>query len=199
MAGSINKVILVGRLGQDPKVTYMTNGNPVANLSVATDDSYKDREGNKVERTEWHRVAVYGRSAEFCGNYLTKGSLVYIEGTLRTRSWDDQQGQKRYTTEVVISGMGHTIQGLSGRAGQTAEAPMGDEGFAPRRGGGQQGGQQGGYGNQPGGQGGAPRQGGQGGQGGGRPQQGGNRQPYPEDDLGPAFPSEASGMDDVPF
>ncbi|MYL81719.1 single-stranded DNA-binding protein [Desulfovibrio aerotolerans] len=202
MAGNINKVILVGRLGQDPKLTYLPSGQPVANFSVATDESYKDREGNKVERVEWHRVAVYGRSAEFCGNYLTKGSLVYIEGTLRTRSWDDQQGQKRYTTEVIVSGMGgQTIQGLSGRGGQTADAPMGDDGFAPQQqprrpaaaAGGQgapQGGQQGGgYG------GGAPRP-----QGGApRPQPGGGRQPYPDDEPGPAFPSEASGMDDVPF
>ncbi|QAZ68404.1 single-stranded DNA-binding protein [Solidesulfovibrio carbinolicus] len=198
MAGSINKVILVGRLGQDPKLNYLPSGQPVAEFSVATDESYKDREGNKVEKTEWHRVKVFGRSAEFCNNYLAKGRLVYIEGSIRTRSWDDQQGQKRYMTEVVVSGPGHTVQGLDSRGGQTAEAPVGgDEGFAPRRGGGQQGG----YGNQPGGQGGgyggAPRQGGQ--QAGGRPQQGGGRQSYPEDDLGPAFPSEASGMDDVPF
>ena len=197
MAGSINKVILVGRLGQDPKLTYLPSGSPVANFSVATDESYKDRDGNKVERTEWHRVAVYGRSAEFCGNYLAKGRLVYVEGTLRTRSWDDQQGQKRYTTEVVVTGPGHTIQGLDSRGGAAAEAPMGEGGFAPQQGGGgrrsyqgggqQGGGQQGGgYGGQRGGgqQGGAPRQ----------------QQPqHPDEDLGPAFPSEASGMDDVPF
>ncbi|MGE4535986.1 MAG: single-stranded DNA-binding protein [Desulfovibrio sp.] len=192
MAGSINKVILVGRLGQDPKLTYLPSGSPVANFSVATDESYKDRDGNKVERTEWHRVAVFGRSAEFCGNYLAKGRLVYIEGTLRTRSWDDQQGQKRYTTEVVVTGPGHTVQGLDSRGGMAADAPMGDEGFAPQQGGrrsyqggGQQGGQQGGYGGPRGGQqGGAPRQ----------------QQPRQQDeDLGPAFPSEASGMDDVPF
>lgn len=186
MAGSINKVILVGRLGQDPKLTYLPSGSPVANFTLATDDSYKDREGNKVERTEWHRIAVYGRSAEFCNNYLSKGRLVYIEGTLRTRSWEDQQGQKRYTTEIVVTGPGHTVQGLDSR-GQTAEAPMGDDGFAPQgrrpypQGGGYQGGDQGG----------APR-------GGGRPQAA-PRQSHPDDDIGPAFPSEASGMDDVPF
>jgi len=195
MAGSINKVILVGRLGQDPKLTYLPSGSPVANFTIATDESYKDRDGNKVERAEWHRIAVYGRSAEFCNNYLAKGRLVYIEGTLRTRSWEDQQGQKRYTTEVVVTGPGHTVQGLDSRSGQAAEAPMGDEGFGgPRRsyaqGGQPQGGPQG-----------APQAGG--GQRGGYaakgPQDGGPRQPYPEDDLGPAFPSEASGMDDVPF
>jgi len=173
MAGSINKVILVGRLGQDPKLTYLPSGSPVAEMSVATDESFKDRDGNKVERTEWHRVKVFGRSAEFCNNYLSKGRLVYIEGTLRTRSWEDQQGQKRYMTEVVVTGPGHTIQGLDSR-GQAAEAPMGAEGGAP----------------QPGRR---PQQGGQ------RPPQGAPRQSYPDEDLGPAFPSEASGMDDVPF
>lgn len=186
MAGSINKVILVGRLGQDPKLSYLPSGSPVANFSVATDESYKDRDGNKVERTEWHRVAVYGRSAEFCGNYLSKGRLVYIEGALRTRAWDDQQGQKRYTTEVVVTAPGHTVQGLDSR-GQAAEAPMGDEGFAPRR---APQGEGGGY---------APRRP-QGASGGGqRPAGGPSRQQQPEEDLGPAFPSEASGMDDVPF
>jgi len=202
MAGSINKVILVGRLGQDPKLAYLPSGQPVAEFSVATDESYKDREGNKVDRVEWHRVKVFGRSAEFCNNYLAKGRLVYIEGAIRTRSWDDQQGQKRYMTEVVVTAPGHTVQGLDSRGGQTADAPMGDDGFAPQQQprrsgppaggqGGQQGGPQGGgYG------GGAPRQ-----QGGApRPQQGGGqRQPYPDEELGPAFPSEASGMDDVPF
>jgi single-strand DNA-binding protein len=199
MAGSINKVILVGRLGQDPKLTYLASGSPVAEFSLATDESYKDRDGNKVDRVEWHRVKVFGRSAEFCNNYLSKGRLVYVEGTIRTRSWDDQQGQKRYITEVVVTGPGHTVQGLDSRGGQTADAPMGgDEGFAPQQpprrpgpaagqGGPQGGAQGGGYG------GGAPRQ-----QGGGRPQQGGG-QPYPDEELGPAFPSEASGMDDVPF
>ncbi len=194
MAGSINKVILVGRLGQDPKLTYMPSGSPVAEMSVATDESYKDRDGNKVDRVEWHRVKVFGKSAEFCGNYLAKGRLVYVEGTLRTRSWEDQQGQKRYMTEVVVTGPGHTIQGLDSRGGQAADAPMGDEGFAPQaprrsfQGGGQGGGQQNG-----------PRGGGQqGGPRGGQNAQRGN-QPYPDEDMGPAFPSEASGMDDVPF
>lgn len=190
MAGSINKVILVGRLGQDPKLTYLPSGQPVAEFSVATDESYKDRDGNKVDRVEWHRVKVFGRSAEFCNNYLAKGRLVYIEGAIRTRSWDDQQGQKRYITEVVVTAPGHTVQGLDSRGGQTAEAPMGDEGFAPQqRRSAPAGGQQGGYGGAPRQQGGAPR-----------PQQGGGgRQSYPDEELGPAFPSEASGMDDVPF
>lgn len=177
MAGSLNKVILIGRLGQDPKLTYLPSGSPVAELSVATDESFKDRDGNKQERTEWHRVKVFGRSAEFCNNYLSKGRLVYVEGTLRTRSWDDQQGQKHYMTEVVVTAPGHTIQGLDAR-GQTSEAPGPDGDFAPPRR------------SQP--QGGGQRQ------GGGAPR-GGSRQGPPDEDLGPAFPSEASGMDDVPF
>ena len=164
MAGSINKAILVGRLGNDPKLTYMPSGQPVAELSVATDESYKDRDGNKVDRVEWHRVKVFGKSAEFCGNYLAKGRLVYVEGTLRTRSWEDQQGQKRYMTEVVVTGPGHTIQGLDSRGqgdGGQHEGPRQD----------------------------APRRQASGGRG---------RQAQDEGD-GPAFPSEASGMDDVPF
>ena len=199
MAGSINKVILVGRLGQDPKLTYMPSGSPVAEMSVATDESYKDREGNKVDRVEWHRVKVFGKSAEFCGNYLAKGRLVYVEGTLRTRSWEDQHGQKRYMTEVVVTGPGHTIQGLDSRGGMAAEAPMGDEGFQGRRsyqGGGGQGGQGGGQGAPRGGYGG---QGGQGGPRGGQQNAPRGNQPYPDEEPGPAFPSEASGMDDVPF
>lgn len=139
MAGSLNKVMLIGRLGQDPKLTYLPSGNPVAELSVATDESYKDRDGNKVDRAEWNRVKVFGRSAEFCNNYLAKGRLVYVEGTLRTRSWEDQQGQKRYVTEVVVSGPGHTHPGArpgpgpgrrgsrqtSASLGRTREEPAG--------------------------------------------------------------------------
>jgi single-strand DNA-binding protein len=186
MAGSLNKVMLIGRLGQDPKLAYLPSGSPAAEFTLATDESYKDRDGNKVERTEWHRIKVFGKSAEFCSNYLSKGRLVYVEGALRTRSWDDQQGQKRYMTEVVISGPGTTVTFLDSKF-QSAEAPQGGYQNAP----------QGGYQNQ-----GGPRQGGyqnQGGPGQGR-QAPPPQQPRQEDeDLGPAFPSEASGMDDVPF
>lgn len=108
----VNKVILVGRLGQDPKLTYMPSGQPVAEFSVATDESYKDKEGNKIDRVEWHRVKVFGRSAEYCSKYLSKGRLVYIEGSIKTRSWEDQQGQKKYITEVTVTAPGHTVQGL---------------------------------------------------------------------------------------
>ncbi|MFZ5427222.1 MAG: single-stranded DNA-binding protein [Thermodesulfobacteriota bacterium] len=201
MAGSMNKVILIGRLGQDPKLTYLPSGAPVTEFTVATDESFKNRDGQKEERTEWHRIKVFGKQAEICSNYLSKGRLVYIEGSIRTRSWDDQQGQKRYITEIVVSAPGHTIQFLEGRGGGVEAAPM-EGGYQ----GGYQGGQQGGYQNggyQNGGQQGAP-QGGYGGQGQARgqqrpPQQQQRQQQPREEDLGPAFPSEASGMDDVPF
>ncbi|MDE5832152.1 MAG: single-stranded DNA-binding protein [Desulfovibrio sp.] len=96
----LNKVMLIGRLGQDPELKYTTSGMPVTNLSVATDESYTDKEGNKVDKTEWHRVVVYQRQAENCANYLGKGSLVFVEGSLQTRKWTDQQGQDRYVTEI---------------------------------------------------------------------------------------------------
>ncbi len=96
----LNKVMLIGRLGRDPELRYTQNGTPVTSLSIATDESYTDRDGNRQERTEWHRVAVFQKQAELCSNYLSKGSLVYVEGTLQTRKWQDQQGQDRYTTEI---------------------------------------------------------------------------------------------------
>ena len=181
----LNKVMIIGRLGRDPELRYTQTGSPIASLNVATDESYVDREGNKVERTEWHRVSVFQRQAENCAQYLGKGSLVYIEGSLQTRKWQDQQGQDRYSTEIKAQ----RVQ------------------FLDRKGEGGQGGQSGGYNagfdNQGGGYGGP--QGGQGGQNGGGGQRGGQRQQQRQparddyDDLGPAFPSEASGMDDVPF
>jgi len=96
----LNKVMIIGRLGQDPKVTYTQSGSPVCTLNVATDESYTDRDGNKVERTEWHRIIVFQRSAENCGKYLTKGSLIYVEGKLTTRKWQDKDGADRFTTEI---------------------------------------------------------------------------------------------------
>ncbi|EEJ6976184.1 single-stranded DNA-binding protein, partial [Salmonella enterica] len=111
----VNKVILVGNLGQDPEVRYLPNGNAVANLSLATSDTWKDKQtGEPKERTEWHRVVLYGKLAEVAGEYLRKGSQVYIEGELRTRKWTDQNGQERYTTEVVVSMQG-SMQMLGGR------------------------------------------------------------------------------------
>ena len=105
MAGSINKVILVGRLGQDPKLTYLPSGSPVAELSVATDVSYKDRDGNKQDKTEWHNIVIYGKLAEIANQYLKKGRSVYIEGRIQTRKWQDKNGQERYTTEIIASAM----------------------------------------------------------------------------------------------
>lgn len=116
MARGINKVILIGNLGADPEVRYMTNGEAVANLSVATSEGWKDKEtGENKERTEWHRVVFYRRLAEIAGEYLKKGSKVYVEGKIRTRKWQDQNGQDRYTTEIY----GDELQMLD-RAGADA-------------------------------------------------------------------------------
>ncbi len=96
----VNKVILLGRLGQEPKVTHTPAGNTVCNFSVATSESYKDKQGAKQERTEWHRVVCWMKLADLCGEYLKKGSQIYVEGSLQTRSWEGKDGQKRYTTEI---------------------------------------------------------------------------------------------------
>ncbi len=101
MSGSINKVILVGRLGRDPEIKYTAGGQALARFSLATDESYKDRNsGEQKQRTEWHNIVAWRRLAEICGEYLTKGKLVYIEGRLRTRKWEDREGNKRSTTEI---------------------------------------------------------------------------------------------------
>lgn len=97
---SLNLVQIIGRLGRDPELRYTSSGSPLCSLNVATDESYTDRDGNKVERVEWHRVSAFGKIAESCGNYLAKGSLVYVEGNLTTRKWQDQNGQERFTTEI---------------------------------------------------------------------------------------------------
>lgn len=111
----INKVILVGTLGADPDVKYAANGNAIANLSVATSEEWNDKNsGQKQQKTEWHRVTMYGRLAEIAGQYLTKGSQVYLEGKLQTRKWQDQSGQDRYTTEVVLSGFDGKMEMLGG-------------------------------------------------------------------------------------
>ena len=95
----VNKIFIVGRLARDPEIRYTQNGSAIANMTVATDESFTGSDGNKVERTEWHRVTVFGKMAENCGNYLGKGSLVHVEGSIATRKWQDQNGQDRYTTE----------------------------------------------------------------------------------------------------
>lgn len=102
MAG-VNKVIIVGRLGQDPELKTIPSGQQVARLNVATSENFTGKDGTKQERTEWHRIVVWGKLADLCGRYLAKGRQVYVEGRLQTRSWEDQQGQKRYSTEVVAN------------------------------------------------------------------------------------------------
>ncbi|MDE3271542.1 single-stranded DNA-binding protein [Pseudoalteromonas sp. G4] len=183
MARGINKVILVGNLGQDPEVRYMPNGNAVANITLATSDSYKDKNtGQLVDKTEWHRVVFFGKLAEVVGEYCRKGSQIYVEGKLQTRKWQDQQGQDKYTTEIVVDGFTGQMQMLGGRgenAGNNAGGgfqPQNQQqsGFAPQQSqgfnqGGQQ--QQGGFNQQPAQQQSAPAQ-----QSGGfAPQQGGQQ------------------------
>ena len=170
----LNKVMIIGRLGRDPELKYGSSGMPIANLRIATDESYVDRDGNKVERTEWHTVVVFQRAAENCANFLAKGSLVFVEGSLQTRKWQDQQGQDRWSTEIKAQ----RVQFLDRKgAARDGDMPQYSEQGEQRS-------------ERPS----APAQN-------RRPQQQQqpqHRQPQ-SDDLGPAFPSEAGGMDDVPF
>src|SRR5438270_13493774 len=130
MARGINKVILIGNLGADPETRAMPSGTTVANLRVATSESWRDKQtGEQQERTEWHRVALFGRLAEIAGEYLRKGSQVYIEGSLRTRKWQDKQGNERYSTEII----GNDLQMLGGRGGGAGAAPMGGAPAPPPR------------------------------------------------------------------
>ncbi|MBK5930633.1 single-stranded DNA-binding protein [Halochromatium salexigens] len=123
--GGVNKVILIGNLGVDPEVRYMPSGSAVANLRIATSESWRDKTtGESQERTEWHRVALFGKLAEIAGQYLRKGSKVYIEGKLRTRKWQGQDGQDRYTTEIVVDING-SMQMLDGRGGGGGESGYG--------------------------------------------------------------------------
>ncbi len=142
MAG-VNKVILVGNLGKDPEVRFMPNGGAVANITVATSDTWKDKQtGEQKEKTEWHRVVMFGKLAEVAGEYLKKGSKVYLEGQLQTRKWTNQQGQDQYTTEVVLQGYNGVMQMLDSRGqsgGQSAGGFQQQGGFA------NQGQQQGGF------------------------------------------------------
>lgn len=114
----INKVIIVGNLGNDPEIRYMPSGGAVANITVATSESWRDKtSGERKEKTEWHRIAIFGKLAEVAGEYLRKGSQVYIEGQLQTRKWEDQSGQDRYTTEIVVQGFNGVMQMLGGNGG----------------------------------------------------------------------------------
>ena len=119
----VNKVILVGNLGANPELRYTQGQQAVANLRLATTEKWTDKSGQKQEATEWHRVVVWGKQAEICGQYLTKGRQVYLEGSIRTRQWQDQQGQKRYTTEIVARNV-QMLGGRGERAPEEAEATM---------------------------------------------------------------------------
>jgi single-strand DNA-binding protein len=122
---SINKVILVGNLGRDPEVRYTATGDAMCNLSVATTDNWRDKAtGEKKEQTEWHRVSFFGKTAEVCGQYLKKGSQIYVEGSLRTRKWTDKDGQEKYSTDI----RGDVMQMLGGRQGMGAPAASGGGG-----------------------------------------------------------------------
>lgn len=114
---SVNKVILLGRLGQDPELKYTPGGAPVCNFSLATTEAWTDKQGQKQEKTEWHRVVVWGKLAELCNQYLAKGRQAFLEGRLQTRSWDDKDGNKRYTTEILAS----TVQFIGGPSANTGD------------------------------------------------------------------------------
>ncbi len=118
MAG-VNKVIILGHLGKDPEMRYQPSGAAIANFSIATTESFKDKEGNKQERTEWHRIVFFNRTAEVAGEYLRKGSMAYIEGRLQTRKWTDKEGQERYTTEII----GDRLQLVGGKSESSGSAP----------------------------------------------------------------------------
>lgn len=148
----LNKVQIIGRLGKDVELRYTQSGVPIASMSIATDESYTDKDGSKVERTEWHRVSVFQKGAENCAQFLGKGSLVYVEGSLQTRKWQDQQGQDRYTTEIKAQRV-QFLDRKSDNAGNNSKQSNSQQ----------------------------------------------NRRQQYDDDLGPAFPSEASGIDEVPF
>lgn len=200
MAGSVNKVILIGNLGADPEVRTTPQGQMVATISIATSESFTTRDGQRQERTEWHRVVLWAKLAELAQRYLQKGRKVYIEGRIQTRSWDDQQsGQKRYSTEIIANQM---VFIDSGGGGGREAAGAEDFGGGGGYGGGGYGGGGGGYGARGGG-GAAPRGGGGGG-GGGAPRGGagggGGRAPDPGPPPGPPMGDDPGYFDeDVPF
>ena len=122
MAGkSLNKVMLIGNLGRDPEVRYTSGGRAVANFTIATNESWKDKDGNQQDRTEWHKIVAWGKLGEICGEYLSKGNRIYIEGRIQTRDWEDKEGNKRYTTEIVLNEMimlGGRDEGAGERSGE---------------------------------------------------------------------------------
>ncbi|WIE09308.1 MULTISPECIES: single-stranded DNA-binding protein [Providencia] len=124
----VNKVILIGHLGQDPEIRYMPAGGAVASLTLATSESWRDKQSGEMrEKTEWHRVCIFGKLAEVAGEYLKKGSQIYVEGSLQTRKWQDQSGQDRYTTEVAVN-IGGSMQMLGGRGGDASSQGQGSQG-----------------------------------------------------------------------
>ncbi|MEN9722214.1 MAG: single-stranded DNA-binding protein [Pseudomonadota bacterium] len=133
---SVNKVILIGRLGQNPEVRHTPSGSSVANFSVATNEAWTDKSGQKQERTEWHRVVVWGKLADLCGQYLAKGRQIFVEGKLQTRQWQDKDGQTKYTTEVLaqtvqfLGGNAQAGMGAGAGAGMGAGAMAGSGGYA---------------------------------------------------------------------
>jgi single-strand DNA-binding protein len=132
---SVNKVILVGNLGRDPELRYTPGGQPVANFSIATSESWNKKDGSgKEERTEWHRIVAWGRTAELCAQYLAKGRTVYVEGRLQTREWENKEGQKQRTTEVIAQTVQFIGSGGAGGAGGAAGGSGGGGGGAPRGG-----------------------------------------------------------------
>jgi single-strand DNA-binding protein len=127
---SVNKVIIVGNVGRDPELRYTQSGQPVASFSIATNERFKDKDGNWKDRTEWHRIVAWARLAGICGEYLRKGSQVYVEGRIQTRDWEDKEGNKRQTTEIIALGM----QMLGRRGGDAGGPSMSDEGNQTRGG-----------------------------------------------------------------
>ncbi|MDD3983111.1 MAG: single-stranded DNA-binding protein [Syntrophales bacterium] len=124
----VNKVILVGRLGKDPEVRYTPDGAMITNFSLATDEQRKDKNGEKIQATEWHRIVTFGKLAEICGKYLVKGKLIFVEGRIRSRSWEDKEGGKRSTTEIIASDMrmlDSKSAGSTGSASSSSSAPNG--------------------------------------------------------------------------
>ena len=132
---SVNKVILVGNLGRDPETRYTTSGDAVTNIRLATTDTWKDKNGEKQERTEWHNIVFYGRQAEIAGEYLKKGRQIYVEGRLQTRKWQDKEGQDRYTTEIIADRMQMLGNREGGGVSVAAEPPERDGGAKPAAGG----------------------------------------------------------------
>lgn len=127
MGKGINKAILIGNLGSDPEMKYTASGTPLCTFRLATSETFKDREGNQQERTEWHRVVAWGKTGEICGKYLSKGRQCYVEGSIRTRSWDDQDGNKRYMTEINARDVQFLGGGGSDRGGYDGQCSQGDD------------------------------------------------------------------------